>query len=159
MPPHFEIHRAAVADAAAISRVLYQWFLEFRHWYTAGGFAATALASEQILERMSQGPVWVASRDQIAGGTIAAVRKRESAYIRGMAVLPSVRRTGVAAALLGEAEKWAVNEGCRRVLLSTTPFLTAAIRLYETSGFRRTDESRHDLFGTRLFTVEKTLGA
>lgn len=44
-------------------------------------------------------------------------------------------------------------------VLSTTPFLARAIRLYEQSGFQPTTEGPSDLFGTPLFTMVKTLGA
>jgi GNAT superfamily N-acetyltransferase len=157
MPPHFEIRLAAPEDASTISRVLYESFVEYKPLYTPGGFSATALAVEQVLERINEGPVWVALRNGIAIGTIAAVAKGESAYIRGMAVLPLARSTGIAAALLREAEMWAVSKGFHHLFLSTTPFLTAAIRFYEKSGFHRRDASLHDLFGTPLFTMDKTL--
>jgi hypothetical protein len=44
------------------------------------------------------------------------------------------------------------------LFLSTTPFLTHAIVLYEGLGFQRSNEGPHDLFGTPLFTMVKTLG-
>jgi hypothetical protein len=43
------------------------------------------------------------------------------------------------------------------LLLSTTPFLSEAIKLYERSGFRRSTEGPRELFGTPLFTMEKQL--
>ncbi len=42
------------------------------------------------------------------------------------------------------------------MFLSTTPFLHSAIRLYERFGYRRTDDGMNDLFGTPLFTMEKS---
>jgi hypothetical protein len=42
-------------------------------------------------------------------------------------------------------------------VLSTTPFLNSAIRLYENFGFRRNEAEPHDLFGTPMFTMEKIL--
>ena len=62
---------------------------EFRALYTDGGFSATALGSDQILDRMLEGPVWVALRGGAVLGTVAAVVKGDSIYIRGMAVLPN----------------------------------------------------------------------
>jgi GNAT superfamily N-acetyltransferase len=110
-----------------------------------------------VLARMQEGPVWVALGEGVMLGTGAAVVKSESIYIRGMAVLPSARGSGVGKRLLRQIEAWAVSEGYARLFLSTTPFLNSAIRLYEKSGFRRTDEGLHDLFGTPLFTMEKTV--
>jgi GNAT superfamily N-acetyltransferase len=152
-----EIRLAGRDDAAAISAVLYESFVEFRDLYTDGGFAATALGVEQILVRMREGPVWVALRDGAVLGTVAAVGKGESAYVRGMAVLPAARGLGAGSALLRAVESWACGEGHTRLFLSTTPFLDSAIRLYERFGFRRMAEEPQDLFGTPLFTMEKVV--
>jgi putative acetyltransferase len=152
-----EIRRASPEDAAAIAEVLHESFVEFRALYTDGGFAATTPGTEQVLMRMREGPVWVALRKGVVLGTAAAVVKGESIYIRGMAVLPNARGLGTGAELLRQIEVWAGSEGYTRLFLSTTPFLNSAIRLYERYGFRRADESLHDLFGTPLFTMEKTV--
>jgi GNAT superfamily N-acetyltransferase len=157
MQPHFEIRLADQEYAAAISRVLYESFVEFKPLYTPGGFAATALAVDQVIERMLEGPIWIAHKAGTVLGTVAAVIKGPSVYIRGMAVLPEARGSGTGAALLGVAEKWAADEGYCHVFLSTTPFLHSAIHLYEKAGFRRKDETPQNLFGTPLFTMEKAL--
>jgi GNAT superfamily N-acetyltransferase len=151
------IRRAGPEDADAIARVLHASFIEFRALYTDGGFAATALDAEQVLARLREGPMWVALREEVVLGTVAAVARNESVYIRGMAVLPAARGSGAGARLLQQVEGWAAGEGFPRLFLSTTPFLHAAIRLYERFGFRRTDEGLHDLFGTPLFIMEKFL--
>jgi len=89
--------------------------------------------------------------------SVAAIAKGDSAYIRGMAVLPPARGLGMGVKLLAVVEQWAVEEGCSRIFLSTTPFLHASIRLYEKQGFRRTPEGPQNLFGTPLFTMEKKI--
>jgi N-acetylglutamate synthase-like GNAT family acetyltransferase len=150
-----EIRRAGPEDATAIAKVLRESFIEFKALYTDGGFSATTPGAEQVLSRMREGPVWVALRDGAVLGTVAAVAKGESVYIRGMAVLPSARGSGAGLALLKHLEGWAARQPFRRLFLSTTPFLGSAIRLYEGSGYRRMDEGPHDLFGTPLFTMEK----
>lgn len=152
-----EIRRAEAGDAAAIGAVLQESFVEFKSLYTDGGFAATALGAEQILIRMREGPVWVALRDGVVLGTVAAVAKGESVYIRGMAVLPAARGLGAGSALLREVVSWAFCGGYKRLFLSTTPFLDSAIRLYERFGFRRMAEETQDLSGTPLFGMEKIL--
>ena len=158
MPPaEIEIRRAGPEDASTIAGLLRESFLEFKALYSEGGFAATTPGAEEVLSRMREGPAWVALRAGVALGTVAAVVQADSAYIRGMAVLPSARRSGAGVALLRRAEDWAAEQGSVRLFLSTTPFLSSAIHLYEKSGFRRTPEGPHELRGTPLFTMEKKI--
>jgi N-acetylglutamate synthase-like GNAT family acetyltransferase len=153
-----QIRSAEIEDCATIADVLRESFAEFKPLYTEEGFAATAPGSEQIEARTREGPVWVALRDAVIVGTVSAVKKGESVYVRGMAVLPSARGSGAGTRLLEQVERWAAEGDISRIFLSTTPFLDSAIRLYEKSGFRRTVEGPHDLFGTQLFTMEKVIG-
>ena len=74
-----------------------------------------------------------------------------------MAVLPATRGQHIGYTLLSTVQAYAVNSSSRRMLLSTTPFLTAAIRLYERFGFERTSDEPHELFGTPLFSMSKEL--
>lgn len=149
------IRRAASDDAPAVANILHASFVEYESLYTPPGFAATTPDAQQVLARMREGPVWIALRPIDVVGTVAAVVKDNSLYLRGMAVRPEARRLKVGALLLDQAEAFALEQGCSRVFLSTTPFLDAAIRLYEKSGFRRVEDGGHDLFGTPLFTMEK----
>jgi len=159
MPPatHIEIRRARPADAAAITAVLHESFIEFKSLYTEGGFSATTPGPDQVIERMREGPIWIAALDGVALGTVAAVIKDPAVYIRGMGVVPAARGSGTGSRLLQQVEIWAADEGYARMFLVTTPFLHSAIRLYERSGFRRTEGGIHDLFGTPLFTMEKSI--
>jgi len=157
--PNIRIRFATVSDAPAIALLLSESFAEYEALYTPAGYAATAITSEQIATRITEGPVWVAGRDEIIIWTVSVLRKCSSLYIRGMAVLPAARGERVGELLLTHIEKFAIGEGCQRLFLSTTPFLDRAVRLYHGFGFRRTDEGPHDLFGTSLFTMEKLLPA
>lgn len=152
-----QARRAEPHDAAAISALLHDAFVEYRGLYTDEGFAATTPGRQQIIGRMNEGPVWVVLRDNAIIGTGSAVRKNESLYIRGMAVHPSGRGLGIGILLLRTIEEFALSNGCNRLSLSTTPFLTPAIRLYERFGLQKTDEGPHDLCGTPLFTMAKAL--
>jgi N-acetylglutamate synthase-like GNAT family acetyltransferase len=159
MPEEAKIRRATPHDAAAIASVLYESFVEFRALYTEGGFAATVLDCERVLKRISEGPVWIAQREELITGTVAAVVKGRSVYIRGMAVSPSARGSGIGETLLKTVEDWASGKQFFHLFLSTTPFLHSAIRLYEKLGFRRAGEEVKDLCGTPLFTLEKVTQA
>ena len=155
--PGIEIRLAIASEAPEIASVLYESFIEYRPSYTVGAFDATAASAEEIQERMKQGPVWVAVHASAIVGTVAAVTKGDTLYIRGMAIRPSARGQAIGRLLLETIKKHALAQGYRRVTLSTTPFLDRAIRLYESFGFRRTGEGPHDLCGTPLFTMELNL--
>ena len=58
--------------------------------------------------------------------------------IKRMFVIETQRGKGIAAAILDALEKWAVEEGFETAILETGNKMTAAIRLYEKSGYQRT---------------------
>lgn len=152
-----QIRLAESRDAQAIASLLAASFAEYKALYTSEGYAATAITSEQVANRISEGPMWVALADERVAGTVSVVVKSGSLYIRGMAVRPSARGQRIGERLLAQVERFAESNGIPRLFLSTTPFLDRAIRLYERWGFRRTDQGSHDLYGTPLFTMEKIL--
>ena len=151
------VRRATTDDAAWVASVLRQAFSEYEQFYTEQGYAATTPGASEIVARMGQGPVWVAVHKKQIVGTGSVVPKPEGIYIRGMAVIPSARGLGIGRRLLDEIQHFAIAQGCARLFLSTTPFLSTAIRLYEAFGFRRMNDGPHDLFGRPLFTMEKTV--
>ena len=155
--PAITIRRAVADDAPAVVSLLYESFLEYESLYTVAGFAATVISRSGVIDRMRAGPLFVATMNSKVVGTVAIVPKGESLYIRGMAVHPSARGQRLGERLLSYVENLANSQGARRLLLSTTPFLERAIRLYESFGFERTDEGPHDLHGTPLLTMQKLL--
>jgi GNAT superfamily N-acetyltransferase len=150
-----QIRLAVPDDAPAIASVLHESFVEFEPLYTPEGFSATTPGLDRILARWSEGPVWVAVLGGVVIGTVAAVPRGEGLYVRSMAVHPAARGQHLGELLLRQVEDYATAQGHTRMYLSTTPFLSAAIRLYENWGFRRINEGPQDLFGTPLFTMEK----
>jgi len=152
------IRRADPPDASEVAAVLRQSFLEYQDQYTPEGFAATTPDEQQVRSRMAEGSAWVALLSNAIVGTASAVKKDDDVlYVRGMAVLPSARGRGIGELLLREIEAFALRNNCTRLFLTTTPFLTGAIRLYERFGFQRTPDGPNDLFGTPLFSMAKAL--
>jgi GNAT superfamily N-acetyltransferase len=142
-----------------IASVLHSSFVEYESSYTPAAFAATISTPEQIRERINEGPVWIAMQNGIIVGTVSAAERGEALYIRGMAVERAARGSGTGRALLNCAEEFAIQGGFKALRLSTTPFLSNAIRLYEKCGFCRSNDGPYDLFGTPLFTMVKTLNS
>jgi ribosomal protein S18 acetylase RimI-like enzyme len=60
--------------------------------------------------------------------------------IKRMWVRPDHRGQGVARAMLGDLERRATDAGAVRIVLNTGYLQPEAIALYESSGYRRTDE-------------------
>lgn len=148
---------AEPGDAAIIARLLEDSFAEYRELYTTAGYRATAIPEEQVIDRIREGPVWIALLNETIVATVSVVPKGNSLYVRGMAVKPSARGHHIGELLLTRIEQFAISEGFQRMFLSTTPFLERAIRLYERFGFKRTGEGPHELHGTPLFTMQKLL--
>jgi ribosomal protein S18 acetylase RimI-like enzyme len=147
---------AQPSDAGAIAATLHAAFAPFEPQYTPAAFAATTPTAEQVRDRFQEGPVWIAEQHGHVVGTVSVVSRSGDLYIRSMAVHPAARGQGIGAQLLAAVEAFAVP-GYRRLVLTTTPFLEAAIRLYQQAGFRSTGEQA-DLFGTPLVWMAKELG-
>lgn len=145
------------ADAEHVSSVMRSAFAEFESRYTKSAFAATTPTPDGVLERMNEGPIWVVEQDGRVIGTGSVTLENEGVYIRGMAVHPEARGQGAGRRLMEGFEEFAISQGRRRLYLSTTPFLSQAISLYERHGFRRIPDGPDDLFGTPLITMEKHL--
>jgi GNAT superfamily N-acetyltransferase len=138
-----------LSDAEAIAAVLRAAFADFEPLYTPRAFAATTPTPEQLAGRFRDGPIWLAEQESQVLGTVSGVPRPNDLYVRSMAVHPDAQGRGIGVGLLRMVEDFAVLRGHGRLLLTTTPFLSRAIRLYQQAGFQRTGETG-DLFGTPL---------
>lgn len=152
-----KLRTATAADAGAIAEVLVAAFKEFESAYTPAAYAATILTREIIAERIERGEMLVALADGTIVGTVTMEPHDEHVLVRSMAVAPPARGRGVARALLDEVERRAVQANRTQLTLATTPFLSAATRLYESLGFRRIAGVPRDLHGTPLILMAKGL--
>ena len=89
-------------------------------------------------------------------GTVAGAFTRNEGHLRGMAVLPEWRGTGLATQLLSAIESWLKENGCRQVTLDTTLPLKSAMRFYEKNGYVRSGKVA-DFFGMPLLEFSKDL--
>jgi GNAT superfamily N-acetyltransferase len=152
-----QVRMALPDDCAQLVSVLAESFVEYESFYTPGAYSATIPTQDKVQSRLNEGPTWVALRNEAVVGTVSAVPKGDALYVRGMAVLPAARGLGIGEILLIHVESYASAHGYKRLTLSTTPFFSHAIHLYENFGFRRSNEGPQDLFGTPLFMMSKTL--
>ena len=151
------IRRARRSETPAIAAVLSEAFREYEAEYTPAAFAATTLPEAGLRLRWEEGPVWVAVVNAKVVGTVAAACRRRELFVRSMAIVPAARGQGLGAALLARVERYARTKGCIRLALTTTPFLSRAIQLYERYGFVRGSKAPLDLYGTPLLEMVKRL--
>jgi GNAT superfamily N-acetyltransferase len=155
--PDLGVRLATIEDAEDVAAVLGDAFESYRPLYTPAAFGATTPSADEVRQRWHEGPVWVAVLDGCIVGTVAAVPRGDVLYMRSMAVRTGSRGAGCGRRLVEEVERYAAACGQAAVVLSTTPFLSEAIALYEHCGFRRTAAGPSELAGTPLFTMEKKL--
>ena len=151
------IRKAVVKDSKVISLILNAAFQEFKEIYTPNAFKATVISSEEVSLRMKNGIIWIAYMDNEPVGTVTGTIQKGIFHIQGMGVLPRARGNQVGYLLLRTIEEFAKNNSCNTMLLSTTPYLTKAIKLYKKFGFKIINEPPYDLYKTPLFNMKKFL--
>jgi DNA-binding MarR family transcriptional regulator/N-acetylglutamate synthase-like GNAT family acetyltransferase len=149
------IRRAVLGDAEPIAGTLRRAFAEQEAEFTPEAFAVSTPDHATMAERIATDPVWVAEQDGRVVGTVSAVPRPPSLFVRSLAVLPQARGSGLAVLLLAEAERCARQLGLGRLELDTTPFQAAAARVYERFGFR--PSHRHDLHGTAMIRMVRPI--
>jgi GNAT superfamily N-acetyltransferase len=153
-----QIRLAELCEAGVVANILRASFDEFQLRYMTPAFLATTPDEERVRIRMQEGPAWVAVVDGAIHGTASAVKKDDGAlYIRGMGVLREARGKRIGERLLLEIERHALENSCNRLTLTTTPFLTSALRLYDRFGFRFIAGGPDTMFGTPIVHMEKLL--
>ncbi len=153
-----EVRIANHRDADAISSLILEAFSPFRSEYTDGAFEYTTPSAEVVRGRVDEGPIWLAEIDGKPVGTVSGLPEGERFYIRSMAIVPTAQRKGVGQKLLETLEKYASENGFRRLYLYTTYVLPGAKRLYEKNGFYVLRETPPDeWFGMGGLEMEKIL--
>lgn len=152
------LRRATGEDAPQILACLRAAFEEYRRLYTPAAFLDTVLTPETILVRLAKFFVFVAVSDasEVVGTIACNIVSAEEGHIRGMAVLPGLRCTGVAAQLLSCAETELRSRRTTRITLDATEPLQRAMRFYEKFGYRRSGRVTN-FFGMPLIEYHKFL--
>jgi len=156
----FTIRRATLDDSDGVLRCLQSAFAAYEHHYTRAAFEATTLTHESYLCRLREMMVFVAvDNSGCIVGTIACnVLANGEGHLRGMAVVPECRATGIANQLLACAESELTQKNCSHITLDTTEPLQRAMRFYERHGYRRSGKVG-DFFGMPLLEFVKELRA
>ena len=152
------IRRATSEDAPKILGCLRAAFEDYRSFYTSAGFLDTVQTPETIQVRLAEMTVFVAVSDsgEVVGTIACKVISAQEGHLRGMAVVPSLRGSGVAEQLLSGAESELRSRQCTRITLDTTEPLQRAMRFYKRCGYCRSGKIA-DFFGMPLIEYQKVL--
>ncbi len=152
------IRKATSEDAGQILACLRAAFEDYQKQYTPEGFLDTVLAPETFQERLVAMIVFAAVNDsgEVVGTIACNLVSAEEGHLRGMAVLPSWRGSGIARQLLRHGEEELRARKCTRITLDTTEPLQRAMRFYEKRGYRRSGKIS-DFFGMPLVEYQKVL--
>ena len=114
--------------------------------YVAIPLGEFALSSEKDKER-----IWIAEMGQEIVGSVAIVRYSDDvAQLRWLLVHPDSRGQGLGKKLLNEAVNFSRDSGYHDVFLWTVSELKVATTLYESFGFKKTEEKSHNVWGLML---------
>lgn len=95
---------------------------------------------------------WIAEMDGEIAGSVFVVRgdEEETAKLRMLYVEPFARGQGLGRRLVEDAIRFARARGYKKMVLWTNDILTAARRIYETTGFTLVNEEPHRSYGKDL---------
>lgn len=102
--------------------------------------------SEQALREGIREPssvFFTALLGKTPAGYLGMQAPADEGYITNVAVFPAYRRQGAARSLLRRAARYAEAKGLRFISLEVRPSNRAAIRLYESEGYRPVGERRN----------------
>jgi GNAT superfamily N-acetyltransferase len=115
---------------------------------TFEAYVAKSLTDFVLSPDPDKGRIWLAESEGIIIGSIAIVKISEDvAQLRWYFVLPGYRGSGLGKTLIAEALNYCRDKRFKSVFLWTTSELTAAAHLYAISGFRKTEEKTHMIWG------------
>ena len=107
---------------------------------------AEFVKSQTVRER-----IWIAEQVGKIAGSIAIVKSSDDeAQLRWLLLHPDVRGFGVGRALIEGALALCRTANYSSVFLWTVSILTMATKLYQSVGFRKTEEKTRELWGTVL---------
>lgn len=119
--------------------------------YTFDGYVAEGLARFALSFDASKDGLWIAEMGEKIVGFIAIVGQSElEAQLRWFIVHPSQRGHGLGRLLLDKALQFCRERKFRTVFLWTVSDLEAAAHLYQSMGFRKTEEKTRQIWGKTL---------
>ena len=107
--------------------------------------------SKFVLSQSDRERIWIAEKDKKIVGSVAIVKfSDDQAQLRWLLVHPKFRGSGLGKTLVEKAIQFSKIKKYRSIFLWTLDILPAAAKLYQSSGFEKTDENPCRLWGVPL---------
>jgi GNAT superfamily N-acetyltransferase len=107
--------------------------------------------SKFILFQSDKERIWIAQKDGKIVGSVAIVKfSDDQAQLRWLLVHPEARGYGLGKTLVEKAIQFSKINGYRSIFLWTLDILPVAAKLYQSLGFKKTDENPCRLWGVPL---------
>lgn len=144
-----EIKPGDIGYLTQLHGILYEQEYGFDKTFEA--YVAKGLAEFVLSPGPDKGCIWLAESQGKIVGSIAIVKiSKDVAQLRWYLVDPGFRGIGLGKKLISEALEYCRENKFKSVFLWTTSKLTAAAQLYYKSGFRRTEEKTHQIWGKAI---------
>ena len=125
--------------------------------HTFDAYVAIPLA-EFARSQSSRERIWIVEDSVRIVGSLAIVKFSEiDAQLRWLLLIPEMRGQGIGRKLVEEALDFCRDAGYSSVFLWTVNTLPIAARLYQSVGFRNTEELTHELWGRTVTEVKYEL--
>ena len=125
--------------------------------HTFDAYVAIPL-SEFAKSRSSRESIWIVEKERRIVGSVAIVKfSPKEAQLRWLLLDPEVRSQGLGRRLVEEALDFCRGAGYSSVFLWTVNTLPIAAQLYQSVGFKQTDELTHELWGNIVTEVKYEL--
>ena len=150
--------RAEIKEIYDIYQVLLKSFKPYEKSYTKKSFYATVLSVEKIKDRIikNEYDVYVVKAGSNIVGTVSLkILDFSSLYIRSMAVLPDMQRSGIGRFILENINYIARDSKIEKLVLESSRPLQNALNFYEKYGFKKTGVTR-DFYGVQVYEMIKT---
>jgi len=152
------VRRAKPEDIEGIHTVIKLAFEDYRKTgYREAAIQSAIISKSEIQQRINEELMLVAEADKQIAGTVTGEIDCESMLVKTLATHPGFQNLGVGTRLMEELEKEAVEAGCYKISLFTTPVMKSAIHLYEKLGYEREGVLKKQFHGIDLIAFGKIL--
>lgn len=155
----FQIRPWQPSDRQPAAEVIRAVLAEYGLAWEPDGADCDVLEIEQFYQQ-SGGAFWLVEREGAIVGTAGyypTQRGQQAVELRKMYLLPAARGQGLGRFLLQQLEAAIAARGFQQIWIETASILTAAVKLYESSGYRPAvgvETARCDRVYLKLLTPE-----